>query len=274
MRNAHENVDWAFGVSLSLSLRDDATGHISLESDDRGMSYRASAQRAPTPQRYGWRARASAGAAERIDASATSRGSLGDSTVQAAVVNGVAGARVSHSGSAGWIEGLTFAGRPVKGAFALIDVGAQNVAVTRDRLYTGVTGADGRILATNLRAYDINTIGIAADDLPFDRAPASTTQAVTPAEGAGVVIRFQEAVERLRETRVYFEDGVPAERGAVLVRERDGARFPVGSGGRVVLQGAADSDIVRLDANLNCAAAADETAAREGLILVCAAALS
>jgi outer membrane usher protein FimD/PapC len=94
-------------------------------------------------------------------------------------------------------------------------------------------------------------------------------QQVRPAEGAGVVVRFADARERIVETRVAFSDGAIPPRGAVLMRLRDGERFPIGTEGRIVLQGAQIGDVLRLN-NTSCSTHADEAAAAQGLTLECA----
>jgi|GEM_PF-5735012 len=266
-----EESELAAGISFSFSLTGDVSAHVSAENDDRGTTYRAGAQRAVEPERFGWRARASAGGEhERVELAAMVRGPLGDTQAEVGYAGDRGGVRVRHAGSIGWIDNMAFAGRRIDGAFALVDVGAPDVSVSRNQLDVGETGGDGRHLITNLRAYDRNVISINPDDLPVDRAPTSPNRFVTPAAGSGVVVRFSDARERVAETRVAFADGELPARGAILVRTRDGERFPIGTGGRVVVQGAQDGDIVHL-INSGCDAAADEAAVRAGLTLQCAA---
>lgn len=266
----HEERELVAGVSLSFTLADDVSGHASVDSDDRGVAYRASAQRAVEPQRLGWRARASLGSVERAEAAVMSRNALGDTMAEAAYANDSGGLRLRHAGSVGWIENTGFAGRRIDGAFALVDAGASNVSVARNQIDAGKTGGDGRRLVTNLRPYDSNAISISADDLPLDRAPQSPVRTVVPTEGAGVLIHFNDARERIIETRVAFANGELPPRGSVLVRDRDGERFPVGSEGRIVLQGAQDGDELHLS-NSACSARANEATAEIGLTLECAA---
>jgi len=268
IHTSQEEDELTAGVSFSFSLTDDVSGHASAEHNRYGMTYRASAQRAVEPDRLGWRARAAAGASERLEVAAISRGALGDTIAEAGIANGVSGARVRHAGSIGWIEDIPFAGRRIDGAFAVVDGGAPNVSVARNHLNMGKTGADGRRLITNLQPYRANTISISADDLPIDRAPATPSQRIAIAEGGGAVVRFVEAQQRIIETRVAFVDGSAPPRGAVLVRTRDQRRFPIGSNGRVTLQGAETGDVLSLGA---CEAEADEATATAGLVLTCGA---
>ena len=217
----------------------------------------------------GWRARASTGVREYAEVAASRRGQIGESALQVARTQGVLGARVGHGGSIGVIEGAAFVAPRIRGAFALVDVGAANVDILRDRFNVGRTGENGHVVITDLRPYDDNVISISAEDLPFDRTPAATETRVTPTEGAGVVVRFSRETEQLLESRVAFPDEQPAQRGAILVRTRDGARFPVGTNGRVVLRGARPGDVVRLDLDARCTAIADEDAVANVLVLQC-----
>lgn len=257
----------AAGVSLSFSLSGDVSAYASAEHDRRGTSYRMSAHRAAEHDRFGWRARAAVGATERAEVAALARSALGDTIAEAGVANGVGGVRVRHAGSVGWIENVAFAGRRIDSGFVLVDSGAPNVSVARNRLDAGETGADGRRLVTNLQPYRVNTISINADDLPLDRAPAVPLQHVSVAQGAGALVRFTDAEERISETRIIFADGGAPPRGAVLTRARDQRRFPIGSNGRIVIQGAQSGDVLALG---DCLAAADDNALSVGhLVLRC-----
>lgn len=266
-----DRAELSFGIGFSVPLRGDVTASLAGEWDRRGGAYRFGAQSAsPAAGGVGWRVRAAAGRHARADASLSYRGAHGDAHMRAGYSRGGVGARLEAAGAVGWVEDQTFAGRAIHGAFALVDAGAPGVAVSRDRLRVGESMDDRLVLVTNLRAYDQNVIAIDAEDLPFDRAPSVIAQAVTPAEGAGVIVRFREAAQTIVETRVHLADGQTAPRGGVLVRVRDGARFPIGAAGRVVLQGVADGDVVRLEGDARCVAVADPNAARVGLHLNCA----
>lgn len=259
-----------FGVGLSMALRGDVTASLSAQQERGGGVYRAAMQKAaPSAGGFGWRLRATGGDYERAEADLAYRGAAADLRGRVAWSEFGMGARAETSGAVGWIDGFAFAGRSIHGAFALVDVGAPHIGVSRDRLRMGQSGADGRMLAADLRAYDVNVIAIDATDLPIDRAPRVLAQNVTPAEGAGVVVRFGEAAQILTETRARFADGALAPRGAILIRTRDGARFPVGSDGRVVLRGALEGDVLRLEADARCLAQAGASEARAGLVFNC-----
>ena len=199
----------------------EAISSYALEVDDRGTSYRAGAQQAaPTHGGLGWRARAAGGARARLEAAGGYRGAWGDSEVYAAHVGDSTGLRVAHAGAVGWVQGEAFAARSIEGAFALVDVGAPGVSVTRDRSGAGRRGHDGQVLVTNLRPNEANLIAVAANDLPLCHAASMSEVRIAPPEGTGVVIRFDAAVQRVREGRVRYADGAVPPRGVVLVRAR------------------------------------------------------
>ncbi len=265
-----EETDVSVGVGLTLPLDGDVSASAGAEWDRRGAAYRVAAQRAARADVMGWRTRASVGARTRIDAAIVHAGSHAELRAQAGYASDTAALRAEARGAVGWIGPHVFAGRAIQGAFALVDTGAPGVAVTRDRLPVGQSGPDGLILAANLRANDVNLIGIDADTLPLDRAPSVLTHRAAPAEGAGAIVRFTGLSEQLTQVRVQWAGGADAPRGAVLVRERDSARFPIGAAGRVVLRGARVGDALRLESDARCIARVEEA---EGvLILNCAAA--
>jgi outer membrane usher protein len=264
-----EDSDLAFGLTFTAALSGDVSASAGYDQNRRGASYRASLQRAAAYDgAVGWRARASVGRRRYAEFAARRRGRYGESVAQVARAGNVLGARLGHGGSIGVVEGRGFVAPPIRGGFALVDVGAAGVRVERDRFVAGVTNTAGRVVLTDLRPYDANVIAIRADDLPFDQTPAATQARISPAHGAGVLVHFTEDTGQLIETHALV-GAHPATRGSVLVRRRDGARFPVGSQGRVVLRGARAGDIVELDLDRRCSARADIEAAADGLALQC-----
>jgi len=251
----HTRSEVVLGIGLSVPLDSDVSAAFAGQWDRRGGEYRVSANSAAHAEGgFGWRVRASGGAHERLDAALTYRGAAADAQVRGGWSDSGAALRLELTGAIGWIDEYAFASRAIHGAFALVDAGAPGVSVSRDRLPLGVSGEDGRFLATGLRAFDANVIAIDAEDLPLDRAPRNIAHTIVPADGAGLVVRFLDVAQRIVEAHVQFADGAPVPRGAILVRARDGARFPVGSEGRIVLQGAESGDVLRLESDTRCAA--------------------
>jgi outer membrane usher protein len=89
-----------------------------------------------------------------------------------------------------FIDGDAYVSRPIRGSFAVVDVGRPDIPILRDRRRVGVTGLRGRLLITDLRANQANSIAVALDDLPFGPAPARESIEVAPPARSGVVVRF------------------------------------------------------------------------------------
>lgn len=216
------------GVSLS-SFAESARG---------GLSAGASAQRAVDPEGgFGWRARASAGAYRRADFALTHLGGAHEASLEASFRPDSEGLRVQYASGLAWIGGGLYAARPIRESFALVDAGAPNVRVLRDHRVVALTDLRGRTLITNLRPFQTNPIALAVEDLPLDQPLRQAEQIVSPARRSGVIVRFQNDVGAAGETRIVDATGVPLPEGTMLVRNGDGARFPVGASGRVYLTG-------------------------------------
>ncbi len=267
----HTRSTLSLGLGLTMPLQNDVTASLDGEWTRAGAAlYRAAAQSGAPPEGgLGWRVRATGGDFSRLDAGLNYRGAHQEAALRAALSEAGAGLRLQLTGAIGWVDEYAFASRPVRGAFAVVDVGDAGVGVTRDRLRLGESDPGGRFIAADLRPYDENLIAIDAEDLPLNRAPSVTAGIVAPGEGAGVVLRFRDAALAIHETQARFADGLSAPRGGVLIRARDGARFPIGSEGRVVLQGAAAGDVLRLESDTRCTAKGDPVAAVAGLVLSC-----
>ncbi|NWG53970.1 MAG: hypothetical protein HXY28_09645, partial [Hydrogenophilaceae bacterium] len=134
---------------------------------------------------------------------------------------------------------------PASDSFALVEVGAPRVAVRHEGRVVGRTDARGRIVFAGLRPYDANRIGIAIEDLPLHARIDADEAIVEPAGRGGAVVRFAAAHGAAGEVRVFDKNGAPLERGVMLVRDGDGARFPVGAEGRVYVSGLAGESVLR-----------------------------
>ena len=259
---------YEIGVSLSITLRDDISADAGVDVSRSGIGSEISMQRTPTPYSgLGWRARAATGEIDRIDAGARYTGAGGESSVHAARVGAVNAIRVGHAGSVGIIEGHPFAGRTVEGGFTLVDVGAPGIEIARNGEVAGVSDRDGRVLITRMQPYERNIVRLDPDDLPSDWAPQQDRIDVALAEGAGAFVSFDARAVRFVNVRARFSDGSLPPRGAVLTRTRDGARFPIGTDGRVVLTGALPGDRASFDMSPLCHANID--GARTDIIITC-----
>lgn len=199
---------------------------------DASMSHNA-----PAEGGLGWRAAARTGDMERRDVGLSFDTLHGLFGVEASRVDSNQGVRAAAAFGLAWIDGGLYAARPIRDSFALVDARAPNVRVTLDNRPAGVTGANGKTLVIGLRAFEENSLGIRVDDLPEGVPAIADEIALVPAARAGAIVRFPVEQGRAGEIQVLDEMRAPLAAGVILVRESDGARFPVGENGRVYVEG-------------------------------------
>ncbi len=224
--------------TLTLSAPDEAGGvrALWLDADGNRMTLRAEAQRAASPAgALGYRAGAAFGASSRADLGVEAQTRFGEARIEASYAGAIAGLRGRLAFGVTTLGGRLTLARPFHDAFALVDTGAPNVPIYHDGRMMGRTDHLGRLILPDLRAYDANRITLELDDLPPGALISSDTSLVRPPARAGIVVRLALRTGASGETRVRDGAGNDLPRGAVLTRQLDGARFPVGAGGRVFL---------------------------------------
>lgn len=229
-------------VSIGLSRQFGDAGHAStrVELYNERLAAHISAQHTPEQSGgFGWRASAQMGQGERYDAAIAHLGTAHEVAAELSVTRRANGVRLQYATALAWIDGETFASRPVRESFALVDVGVPGVTVQRDRRSAGVSNKDGRIIVNGLRPYEENRISIDMNEAPFDTLFEADEVLIIPAARSGAVARLARQDGRAGEVSLTTVAGAPLQRGAILVRVGDGARFPVGADGRVYVTGVA-----------------------------------
>jgi len=258
------------GLTFVRALSVDSSAAAIAEHDDRGLT--AGARFSHTPPRdegLTWRAALADGVRPRAELGVAARSHRYEARLEAGRLGASDGVRAQFAGGIVAVDGHWAFSAPVRGGFALVDVGAPNVAVRHERQIVGRTDRSGRLLFTGLRPYDQNRISIDIEDIPLRARLPDDEMMVRPAARSGVVVHF--ALERGAggEIRVTDADGAPLQRGAMLVRERDGARFPVGRDGRVYISGVGSPSTLRLEAARSCAVEVSPASVSEGASVLC-----
>ncbi|MCF4165010.1 fimbria/pilus outer membrane usher protein [Zavarzinia compransoris] len=139
--------------------------------------------------------------------------------------------QVSASGAVVAAGGGVFASEPIHDSVAVVTVpDYPEVTVYRDNQAVGETGADGRLLIPNVRAYEENEIRLEPRDLPIDAGLDSDRVLIVPRNRGAVVARFP----------------VKRQSSAILVIERaDGSFPPPGAG--VTFDGGVDPSFTGYD---------------------------
>jgi outer membrane usher protein len=99
--------------------------------------------------------------------------------------------RLGMAGSMALVDGSLYASRPLSQSFAVVRTASlDGVRVGFNGLTVGRTRRGGEILVPNLRAYEVNRISIAEEDLPIDYQVEKFERKVVPAPRSGAVVDF------------------------------------------------------------------------------------
>lgn len=243
----------SIGLTLVRALGGQTTALTSLDSIGGDLTATARVQSLPARgQGLGWRGAVAAGARGRLDAGLIDRDEKYEAQADFSHAHSGSGVRAQFATGFVWVGGEPMVSGPVRESFALVDVGAPNVGVLRDRRPAGRTDKNGRILLTELRPYQNNTIGVNLDDVPESAEIDADEMRVKPRGRSGVIVKFPMTMGAGGEIAVLDAAGQRLPAGATFIREKDSARFPVGQDGRIYLSGVASRTVLRLDGATPC----------------------
>jgi outer membrane usher protein len=205
------------GLRRSMSVEGDAD-----ETADDGVL--EASQTSPEIGDFGYQLREEAGAQSRELAVGSYRASWG--LMDAGVDHSRSGTALQGDlqGAIAIADGGIFPSLPITDSFAVVDTDGQaGVGVLQENRPVGRTDSNGKLLVTNLRAFDANRLGVDPADIPIDADAGPTTQTVRPRDRSGVVVKF----------RMKLSQGA-------LITLQDEAAKPVGLGSTARLEGQAD----------------------------------
>jgi outer membrane usher protein len=225
-------------AGLSMPLGESASISTGVSGGTGGRTVYADAvkQLTPEPGSYGWRARESEGASFYREASLSYRSSIG--TVLGGASQDRSGSRaiLELRGSITAMDRDVFLSNWIDDGFAVVSAGMPGLEVWHDNRPVGVTDGQGRLLVPSLRSYQNNRITIDPSNLPVDAEIERTSDLVTPAHGAGLLVNFK-VRNNTASALVTFVRGdggfVPA--GSVG-RIEGGEEFTVGYDGQTFIQ--------------------------------------
>lgn len=244
--NAFDDDRAGHGMSLTLSLPLGPDLHASLGVDRRGGDTSAVAdlrRMAPYDGGWGWQVQARDDGNGQLGAQWRAR--AGEFWFGVDRSAGDIGGFGQGTGSLVWMDGHGFASRRIADGFAVVSTnGVADVPILYENRAAGRTGADGYLLLTDLRSWQRNRIAIDPDALPADFEVPAIEQLATPADHAGVHVRF--ALAPLRSATVVLHDaeGRWVAAGS-RVHRADGSEAIVGFDGELWLERYVDGEILQ-----------------------------
>jgi outer membrane usher protein len=131
-----------------------------------------------------------------------------------------------------------FPSNTIYDSFAIVDTGpVKHVHVYQENRDVGTTDKAGRLLVPDMRAFDVNHLGIEPADVPADATLSVDKKVVRPQDRSGVVVRFPIQFSHAALLHLVDAGGVPAPLGSTATLRATGAIFPVGYDGDAYVEG-------------------------------------
>jgi outer membrane usher protein len=189
-------------------------------------------QTLPTDQGFGYRLRATT--QEQVDAGLAYTWAYGTYALEASSYKGENAARATATGGLGFINGYTFASRPITESFGLVQVGdVEGVRVFHEGNPIGQTDGDGRIVINRMTPYVANRITIEERDLPMDVSIRSREQRAAPQFRSGILIDYEARRRVSVSIEVLGLDGKHLPVGTEVALADSALRFVVGDNGEM-----------------------------------------
>ena len=132
------------------------------------------------------------------------------------------------------VDGHGYWSRPIRDSFAVVDTGGvAGVRVLRENQLVGKSDSNGRLLLTDLQAFQRNRLAIDDRDLPIALGIAEGSRTVAPPAGAGIAVRFEVDHRDMQRLRLVDERGTAIPAGAALWLGAEPMLLPVGYDGLV-----------------------------------------
>ena len=191
----------------------------------------------PIGEGYGYRVALNS-THENYQASGTWQNNIGTYTAEYAHFEGESATRFNIAGGTGLVGGHPFLSRQLTDSFAVVKVADYDgIGVLQDNQPAGRTGPDGYAVLPDLRAFDINPVSIAQQDLPLDATLGSLKMVVVPYYRSGLLLDFPVQRSRGATLHIRLDDGKPIPAGATVRIAGRAEEFPVALDGEAYLTG-------------------------------------
>lgn len=179
----------SLGLSTSLGRR--KTVSVQASADRQGQNLQAYiAQSPPAEGGWGWRAEGRTDGGGGLQGEVRKVDELGERGLGVAWTAQGFAARGFDVGSVVFMGGPPRLAPQVAGALVMVDTGFPDVGVRLENRAMGKTGADGRLLLTNVLPYLPSEVEVVPESVPLDADILLPTIRVQPPRGAGIVVRL------------------------------------------------------------------------------------
>lgn len=145
--------------------------------------------------------------------------------------------RAESQGALSFVDRAFFLSNTIYDSFAIVDTnGLANVRVLQENRDVGSTDAKGRLLVPDMRAFDLNHLGINPTDVPLDTTIDTSAREIRPQDRSGVIVRFPVKVSHGALLRLVDDAGLPLPVGSSVTLRTTHTSFPVGYEGEAYIE--------------------------------------
>jgi outer membrane usher protein len=168
--------------------------------------------------------------------------------------------RLESQGALSFVDGRLFPSNTIYDSFAVVDTAPLgNVHVYQENRDVGETDKSGHLLVPDMRAFDVNHLGIEARDVPADADITLDKRIVRPQDRSGVVVRFPIHFSHAALLELVDNTGAPLPLGSTVTLSATGSIVPVGYDGQAYVEDLSPHNklTVELADGKHCSAAFD-----------------
>jgi outer membrane usher protein len=150
---------------------------------------------------------------------------------------GLTTTRLESQGAVSFVDRGLFPSNTIFDSFAVVDTSPmEHVHVYQENRDVGSTDKTGRLLVPDMRAFDVNHLGIEPTDVPVDATLKTNKQVVRPQDRSGVVVRFPIRFSRGALLQLVDLSGTPIPVGSTVTLKATGVSVSSGYDGEAYLE--------------------------------------
>jgi outer membrane usher protein len=244
------------GLTIPLSRR----SSLSVGGSSTGAVQVQAQQSAVVIGDWGYQAYVSAGNGTQAFGIVQYKSPVGLLSAGIANSSGQTTVRLESQGALSLVDKGLFPSNTIYDSFAIVDTApVEHVHVYQENRGVGTTDKSGRLLVPDMRAFDVNHVGIEPKDIPADADLALDKRIVRPQDRSGVVIRFPIQFSHGALLKLVDAAGLPIPLGSTATLLGSSAVVPVGYDGEAYLEGLSTHNriTVALANGTRCTAAFD-----------------
>ncbi len=187
---------------------------------------------------WGYQAYVSAGNGSHEFGQAQYKSAVGLLSAGVDQTGGQTSVRLESQAAVSLVDKGLFPSNTIYDSFAVVDTAPiGHVHVYQENRDVGVTNKSGRLLVPDMRAFDVNQLGIEPNDVPPDATLSNDKRVLRPQDRSGVVVRFPIQFSHAALVKLVDAAGLAIPLGSTATLRATGAVVPIGYDGDAYVEG-------------------------------------